>query len=1258
MAEENNLEEASLAPESPPEAVISEDSSEDIISLDSQPFDSPPSEEEDRSGVLPFLMVGIGSSAGGVEAYSDLFQNLAPDTGMAFVLVPHLAPREKSYLQEILERKTTMPVSVIAEGLRPEPNHVYILAPNALASIQGGVFHTATRPEAGFVHPIDLFFRSLAADQRSHAVGVVLSGMDSDGALGLKTIKGEGGISIVQEPESARFPSMPLSAIAADGVDLIVPPAKIAWELARIGEQFQTLNAVQIESARPTQSEERSLTKIFKMLRKVSGINFADYKLGTMRRRLARRLILKHIPNVQDYATFLDSHPDEIRSLNDDMLVNVTRFFRDPEIFDVLTEEIFPRIMRNRSPDDPIRIWIAGCSTGEEVYSVGICLLEYLSKQGIVEPPIQLFGTDASEACVAKARAGSYPDTLVGELSPERLRRYFVKAERDYLVCKRLRDICVFARHNVCGDPPFSRLDMVSCRNVLIYLSPRAQQQVVPTFHYALKPNGYLLLGTSETIRDFTDLFTLIDRAAKIYAKVPGPSSIRLDLANSLYSVNPPAALTAATPPDVWSEIDLQRAAERIILSRFGPPGVVVNENWNIVLTRGHTAPFFEMSPGVASLNLLRMLRESVAEIVRSCVRRAFELDQPVQESGLRVPYQDRTHQIRLEVLPIPTPNKRSRYCLLLFVDETLPENALPAASAFTVPVEADEIALHSAAQLREDLNSTKAYLQSLIEERDAKNQELVSANEEIQSANEELQSTNEELETTKEEIQSANEELQTVNDELQQRNAILTQTGNDLTNLLNSVNLPVLMLNNDLQIRQFTPPTQRIMSLRPSDIGRPVGEIRSQLSIENLEPLLREVIETLATKEVEVQDREGRWHMMRIRPYRTGDNKIEGAVMVLIDIEDSRRAQQVLRDSRDFARGVIEGVPMPLLVLGLDLRIRSANSAFRELSALQPGDLDDRSFPELAASLWKMESIRERLSELREGPPGANFHIEHATDGPQLRVLSLRGLVLQTDGEKTLMLVMEDITFRRRGEEVTLEEKAILEGKVRSTQKILGQTQREQRRLAAKHFHSQEEERRRVARELHDDITQKLALLEIQMDQVLQSADGASQLKDKIAPIRDSVGKLSDDVRNISHRLHPAILESLGLAAALKNLTEEFGQREGMLATFHSGEVRSPIPQDAATCLYRIAQEALRNVAKHAGKTHVKVSLDGIEKGVRLEVRDFGIGFDTAESEFGLGLVSIVERARLVDGLVSVESALGRGASVTVDVPLPLGDS
>lgn len=1211
--------------------------------------------DHSRAALLPFPVVGLGVSLDALEPCQLLLHELAPDTGMAFVLVAHCESDGRQDLRELLSLHTRMPVDTIVDGLRPEPNHLYVLPGGHRLSFAAGVLRLEPCPPGQHARmTIDHFFRLLAADQKNHAIGVLISGSGSDGALGLAAIKGEGGIAIAVAADGLGSLNSSAAAILEDRADLFLTPPEIGWELGRIAARFFAPElGVLAQGDSPDDGDDAAFSRILTLLRSVSDIEFHLYKPGTLRRRTARRMILNQMSSLDDYTRLLQQNPDEIRHLQEDILIGVTRFFRDPDVFETLKSEILPRLFSRRPADQQVRIWVPGCSTGEEAYSIAICLLEYLSNSPS-DPPVQIFGTDASEQSIRQARTARYPESIASDVSPERLRRYFVRTEQGYRVSKRVRDLCIFARQDVCHDPPFSRLDLISCRNLLIYLGQDAQHRILSTFYYALRPNGQLLLGTAESIREHDSLFVPADRKYKAYVRT---DSGKARVPNLEFPWPAHENLAPQLPSSVRNhsyEPELLAAADRIVLARFAPPGVVINERMEVLQVRGDTAPYLHMTPGTASLRLSRMLREGFGSGLRDGIRRAITEDVPVIVDQLSVQQRGEVHRFSAEILPIPPVASRPRTFLVVFLPAR--RNSFEVAELLDQPVDISPEELgREVAKLRQDLTSTRLYMQSLIEEREAHTQELTSAYEELQSANEELQSINEELETAKEELQSSNEELQTLNEELRLRNTALLSTGNDLSNLLNSVNIPVVMLGQDLTIRQFTPPAERLLCIRPQDIGRPLSEIRLNIAVDALEPLLHNVLDTLGVSEREVQDREGRWHLLRIRPYRTRDNKIDGLVIVLLDIDQLRRGEESMREARDLSQSVVEAVPTAFVVLGADLRVRSANMAFRDLAALTFEDLENRSFPELTHLLWEVHDLRSKLEKIRDAGGTLSFEVEHAVPGNVDRILRFAARRVQNERSACILVLVEDISREKNTERALREERDYLSGEVHMTSQALESSRSELRALAGRLFTSQEEERRRVARELHDDLGQKLAALYIDAEQLQQRVgvdpEGASR---SVLSLRDRLSSLSHDIRSLSHRLHPSALEDLGLASALRSLVQEFGDHEGMPATFRSRNVPEQIPLETAGALYRITQEALRNVVKHAGHTHVKVSLDGMAGRLRLTIRDFGEGFDMSESgERGLGLISMQERAHLAGGELVLQSELGEGTVVTATVPI-----
>ncbi len=1072
-------------------------------------------EEPKESGGGEFPIVGIGASAGGLEAFTEMLQGLPSNTGMAFVFIQHLDPKHVSLLTELLQRQTSMGVREATNGQKVEPDHVYVIPRNTHMGLVGGVLTLTPRNSAPFPHmPIDPFLRSLAGDQRGKGIGVILSGNASDGALGMMAIKAAGGITFAQSPESSKHDGMPRSAIAGGCVDFVLTPAEIGKELGRLG-QHPYITRSESQEGEPAATPE-ALNRILGLLWKATGVDFAHYKPNTIQRRIRRRMALRRLDNLDRYVEKLRSDPAELLALYEDILINVTEFFRDPETFDVLKKTVFPAIVSNRENAGPIRIWVPGCSSGEEVYSIAIVLLEFLEEKHD-DTGIQIFGTDISEIALEKARSGIYSASIVQDVPAERLRRFFTKVDSNYQISKRVREMCVFAKQNMIKDAPFSKLDLISCRNVLIYLGPVLQKRLIPVFHYGLKPGGFLMLGSSETVGGFSDLFVTADNKSKIYTKleIAGRKALQFPVHD-----REPERPEARRSGGEWSEAEVLREADRIVLGKYAPAGVVVDDELNILQFRGRVSAYLQPFPGIASLNLLKMTGEGLSAELRNAVQKARAEDTTVRSEGLRVRGDSGLIALNFEVIPFKATSGRARRYLILF-EEARPERSVTAARKSKKRPSLSTLERENA-QLREELTGTKRYLQSLMEQHESANEELRSANEEIQSSNEELQSTNEELETAKEELQSTNEELNTVNDELQTRNLQLGQAGNDLLNLLSSVNIPIVMLGNDLRIRRFTPVSQRALNLIPSDVGRPISDINLNLEIPRLDRLLAEVIETLAPKVLEVKDLSGRSHSLRLRPYRTEDNKIDGVVMVLVDLDLLRMTPDVMLDP---------------------------------------------------------------------AADGGSHFSEESSDA--LRAFSA-GLLI-----------------------------------------------------------AQERERHNLSRELHDDLTQRLALLELNLETLQRTHPTANQLAENLQSFREQVTGLSEDLRRIAYRLHPSVLDDLGLAVAAETYVRYFSERENIQVEFHQSNIPALVDADAALCLYRVLQESLHNISKHSGARSAHVTLAGSDGKLRLAVKDAGSGFDpkAVKGKGGLGLRSMEERAHLLGGTFQIHTN-AKGTEVVVEVP------
>src|SRR5579872_5527238 len=832
-----------------------------------------------------FPIVAIGASAGGLEAFSNLLRSLPPEPGIALIFIPHLDPTHESAMVELLSRTTRLPVLQAAEGVRVAVNTVNVLPPNSDMTISGGVLHLLRR-EAGRGHhmPIDTFLQSLADDQRDNAIGVILSGTANDGTLGLAAIKDNAGLTFAQDAGSAKYDGMPNSAVASGVVDYVLPPDGIAQELIRIRKQ----PSVEELPDDAFYGKDRLMAEIFRLLKGYSKVDFVDYKVATIRRRILRRMNINHTTELRDYVKLLHHNPQEVEALYRDVLINVTSFFRNPEVFQSLHEAVYPKILGGRSPSEPVRVWVPGCSTGEESYSHAIFLVETLSELRI-EVPIQIFGTDLSENAIQKARSGIYKESITKEVSEIRLRRFFHKVSGGYQISKAIRDMCVFARQNVFDDPPFSRMDLISCRNVLIYLSPVLQKRVIPIFHYALKPSGFLLVGNTEgLLGSGAEIFDLVDRRSKIYQKkaVPSPVTFGLTISAQETPERPEIPLRTNKEEEVAkTPADVQREADRLLLTRYVPSAVVVNDDLEILQSRGRTNRYLELPTGRASLNLLKMARPGLLHELLSLIERARKLSIPVSKEGIALEDSEAA-MVRMEVIPFRTPAHDQRHFLVLFEEKESPmpaEPKLPHQSAKEL-ADAKDVLI---AQLKQELGSSKEYLQSIIEAQEATNEELQSANEEIQSGNEELQSTNEELQTSKEELESANEELNTVNEEIQHRNQQLAQLSNDLINILNSATIPIVMLGEDLHIRRFTPEAERIFGFSNHDVGKALTHLSLNIEIPQLERWMLDVMRDVTMKTEQVHARDGKSYKLRISPYRTLENKIDGVVIILLDISD-----------------------------------------------------------------------------------------------------------------------------------------------------------------------------------------------------------------------------------------------------------------------------------------------------------------------------------------------------------------------------------
>ncbi len=949
------------------------------------------------------LIVGIGASAGGLEAFTELLRNLPATTGMTFVLVQHLDPHHESILAELLGNYTSMPVIQVQDGVPVEPDRVYVIPPNATMMLLDGSLRVSRPAEPASYQrkPIDMFFLSLAENMRNRAIGVILSGAASDGTLGMKAIKAEGGITFAQD-DSAKFDGMPRNAIAAGVVDFVLPPRRIAEELARLSRHPIASPAIE-----GIFGDSAAMEEILAIIYRKVGIDFRLYKQPTIQRRLARRMASRKVETLRDYLHVLESDPVEVEAACDDLLIKVTGFFRDAPEFEALKTLVFPTLVRERPENEPLRIWVPGCSTGEEIYSVAMALLEFLEAEGLSRS-VQMFGTDASDRVIEKARAGVYDEGIAASVPPDRLRRFFVHSVPGYQINRNVREMCVFSRHVLGADPPLSRMDLISCRNLLIYLAPALQQRVIDTLAYALRPAGYLLLGRSESTGRLAELFESLDEQNRIYVRRSSPRALNL-IADPAWRQThvfapKPASGAHATRGDVHTFID------HMLLSRYGPSGVVIDSDLRIIEVRGDMNPYLRTRQREANQDLLGSLPESLVAHLRAAVWEAHQQNTTIRLNQIQVRSDKALQFVRITVIPVSI-SPDDRFSVILFEDladstERVLRQAAhpPGAEIQSSDLETPE---RHVEYLERELASTREYMQSIIEE-------LRSTNEEAQSSNEELQSSNEELQTTKEELQASNEELATMNAEMQSRNLQLGSVNDDLVNLLGSISTPIVMVGNDLCIRRFTPAAEKVLHLIPTDVGRPVVDLKPRINVSNLEEILKDVLESLKVHEQEVQDFEGNDYLMRVRPYRTASNRIEGAVLVLTDITDLKRGIEEIRSARDFASAIVDTVSEPLIVLDERLAARSANRAFYDFFRTGPQWVEGCGVYEIADRQLDLPPVRELLERLLKGESLLrDVEIEHEFQPAGNRALLVNAQRIRADG--SILLAFDDITERKR---------------------------------------------------------------------------------------------------------------------------------------------------------------------------------------------------------------------------------------------------
>ncbi|HEY3275029.1 MAG TPA: chemotaxis protein CheB [Syntrophorhabdaceae bacterium] len=941
-----------------------------------------------------FPVVALGASAGGLEAFEQFFKNLRPNLRAAFVVISHLDPRHSSMLSELISRFTQMEVHEALDGVIVEPGHVYVIPPNRdMAIFHGRLLLSEQKTSPGTRMPIDSFFRSLAEDAGDRAVAVILSGTGTDGTLGVRSLQAGGGVVFVQEPSSAKFDGMPRSAIQKGLADYVLPAEEIPGQLATLFDRY-------LSREEETPDEANMIRKVLMIIRAKTGHDFSQYKKNTLSRRIRRRISIHNLQNIADYVRYLGDRPEEVKQLLKEMLINVTNFFRDPEAFEALTKVALPEILRDKPDDYLLRVWVAGCATGEEAYSIAMAIREHAEETGR-DCKVQIFATDLDETSIAIARAGMFPANIALDVPRSLLGKFFLKEEKSYRVRKDIRDEIVFAVQDVAKDAPFTRLDLVSCRNVLIYMEPELQEKLLGLFHYSLKPGGVLLLGSSESVGARSDLFRTIDRKWKFFQAKAGAGHKAL-LHEAFAAAPAPAKAERAKARGIPAKFDLEATVHRALLSTFAPPAVIVDTRGNILYIHGDTAKYLTPASGRPVVDIEHMMREGLRFSMRTALMSATAHRQEAVYRNLRVRTNGESITIDLTIRPLP----QDEDALFMFTFQEVREEKRRETEKGNSKekVEADRFI-----ELEKELVYTRESLQATAEEAQAANEELKSANEELQSSNEELQSTNEELETSREELQSVNEELTTVNAELRSKIDQLSQSESDLRNLLDGTGIATIFLDGDFNIKRFNFSATRIVNLIPSDVGRPIDDVTLKIESIRLSEKAGEVIDRLRPFEAEVEGKDNAWFLMRIMPYRTVYNVIDGVVMTFADISELKR---MAAERSEFFENIVQTVREPLLALDAGLRVVMANKAFLALFHVSPEETEGRSFITLGGHEWNIPALTDLLSEVsKTGKAFENFIVE-----VELPVTGRRPILLNarrikaggTDGSPLILLAMD----------------------------------------------------------------------------------------------------------------------------------------------------------------------------------------------------------------------------------------------------------
>jgi two-component system CheB/CheR fusion protein len=1206
-------------------------------------------------------VVGIGASAGGLAALTAFFDALPVETGMAFVVVTHLHPQHESHLAELLQKHTPMPTRQVNRTISVEPNHVYVIPPNRSIMMADTHLDTAEFKEPhGQRTPIDHFFRSLALGH-SESIAVILSGGGTDGAVGIKDIKEQGGLILVQHPEDAEYDSMPRAAINTGLADVILPAPQLA---ARLVEYAKHHPQLPLDPSQLNKQDSETLQRILAQVHARTGHDFNQYKRSTILRRVERRMQLNGFLTLEAYLNYLRHHANEAQAIFNDILIGVTNFFRDRQSWEALEKLVIPLLFENKDESQEIRIWSIGCATGEEAYGLGILCFEHAARLDL-RPHIQIFGSDLDEGAISQARNGLYPAAIEADVSSERLEQFFTREGEYYRVKRELRDAVLFTNHNVLRDPPFSRQDLIACRNVLIYLQRSVQDRVFDIFHYSLNPNGYLFLGSSESAEHLPDFFSLLDKNHRIYQAKPW-----LEERPAVPSM--PLMVRQGPRPGEPHTVRLHHARfleetgmveeqHHRALETYGPPSILVNERYQVLHVSDTAGRYLHQPKGPITGDILRLVRPELQLELRTALFQAFEKGQSTLSGPVSVQFNGHSHRVIISVRPrmrVPDAERAMEKQALVFFLEDESEAEIASTEMHLPGDQAGRNAM--VFQLEAEVQRLREQLQLTVEEYESSNEEMKAANEELQSINEEYRSATEELETSKEELQSVNEELQTVNSEMRNKLDEVSRAHQELENLLGATEIPTLYLDRQLRIQRFTAGVQRLFNIMPVDRGRPISHLTHRMvDYDELMPDAEQVIRKLTTmdREVQIQGEGEGTYLLRLRPYRTTADRIEGVVITFIDITKLKAAEQELlhtkqtleervqertreldetnqklSQTRDLFENLFDTNPIPTSITNFeDGTFINVNEAYLKYYDLAYEDIMGKTSREL--SLPIVPSLRPSLlTRLQKEGPIRNIEMETKLRSGENRIILASIQTVMVDSKNALMLTFIDITERVRAER--------------------------QMRTAATSLNTAEQmERQRISQILHDDLQQNIFAVKVQLS-FLAEALARNDSQAASADIKQLDEWLAESIaitRQLSIDLSPPILSGEGLHEQLLWLASQMKTQYNLDVTVQPNGVVATFPDDVRTIVFQSVRELLFNVVKHSGTLEANVTLELSDGQVAITVSDQGKGFDAKvlDHQISHGLRKMRDRLFLAGCTLRIESEPGQGTRITIEAPI-----